>query len=155
MSVIKSKRGLSKLEFYHTARKLRKDLTELLRRDFGIHARGNAKNVDPSLPDDYFDEDIADFSRNIKTLLRNLIWNITAANTIYASNEDELRTRRGYMNAAIINCQQLLQEMQYCEDVLPVAVSKFLPYVDTIGFEITLLKGWRKSDNKLLDKIRK
>ena len=36
MSVLKNKRGLSKLEFYHTARKLREDITNLLLRDFGV-----------------------------------------------------------------------------------------------------------------------
>jgi hypothetical protein len=39
MSVLKSRRGLSKLEFYHNARKLRKELTGLLLRDFGVHKR--------------------------------------------------------------------------------------------------------------------
>jgi hypothetical protein len=36
LSVLKSKRGLSKLEFYHNARKLRRDITSLLLRDFGV-----------------------------------------------------------------------------------------------------------------------
>lgn len=138
MSVLKNKRELSKLEFYHTARKLRKELIELLRRDFGIHSRGNAKKIDASF---------------IRTLLRDLIWNITAANTIYATTKEELRIRRNYQNAAIINCQQLLQELQFCEDALPIKASKLLPFVETIGFEITLLKGWRKSDNKIAEKL--
>jgi hypothetical protein len=38
--VLKKKRGLSKLEFYHNARKMRKELTMLVLRDFGIHSRG-------------------------------------------------------------------------------------------------------------------
>ena len=153
MSVLKNKRGLSKLEFYHTARKLRKELIALLRRDFGIHSRGNAKKIDASLPCDYYDDDMKDFSSNIRTLLRDLIWNITAANTIYATTKEELRIRRNYQNAAIINCQQLLQELQFCEDALPIKASKLLPFVETIGFEITLLKGWRKSDNKIAEKL--
>lgn len=36
MSVPKSKRNLSQLEFYHTAFTLRKNLTELLLKDFSI-----------------------------------------------------------------------------------------------------------------------
>jgi hypothetical protein len=36
MSVLKNKRGISQLEFYHTARSLREDMTKLLLRDFGI-----------------------------------------------------------------------------------------------------------------------
>jgi hypothetical protein len=81
--------------------------------------------------------------------------NITAGNTIYPVTEAELQTRRQYQTAAIVNCEQLLQEMHYCEDILPVAVSKFLPYVDAIEFEIKLLKGWRKSNNKLNEKLKR
>jgi hypothetical protein len=36
MSVLKNKRGLSKLEFYHNARELRKLMIKVLLRDFGI-----------------------------------------------------------------------------------------------------------------------
>ena len=160
MSVLKSKRGLSKMEFYHNARKLRRELTEFLRRDFGVHSRKNASKINPTLPDDWYDEDIVDFSKNIRILLRNLVWNITAANTINASSEKlveekkkRLSERRGYQNAAIINCQQLIQEFQFCEDSLPINAEKLLPYVESLNLEITLLKGWRKSDNKLWEQI--
>lgn len=160
MSVLKSKRGLSKMEFYHNARKLRRELTEFLRRNFGVHSRKNASKINPTLPDDWYDEDIVDFSKNIRILLRNLVWNITAANTINASSEKlveekkkRLSERRGYQNAAIINCQQLIQEFQFCEDSLPINAEKLLPYVESLNLEITLLKGWRKSDNKLWEQI--
>lgn len=153
MSVLKNKRGLSKMEFYHNARKLRRELTEFLRRDFGVHSRSNASKIDPVLPDDWYDEDIVEIARNIRMLLRNLMWNITAANTIYAVTKEELQIRRNYQNEAIINCQQLIQELQFCEDTLPIKATKLLPYVDAIGFEITLLKGWRKSDNKVAEKL--
>lgn len=153
MSVLKNKRGLSKMEFYHTARKIRRELTEFLRRDFGIHSRNNASKIDPTLPDDWYDEDMKEIAQNIRMLLRNLMWNITAANTIYAVTKEELQVRRNYQNTAIINCQQLIQELQFCEDALPIKASKLLPYVEAIGFEITLLKGWRKSDNKIAEKL--
>ena len=55
MSVPKGKQGLSGMEFYHNARKLRKEMKEFLRRDFGVHSRKNAHNIDPSLPDDWYD----------------------------------------------------------------------------------------------------
>jgi hypothetical protein len=159
MGVLKNKRGLSKLEFYHTARKLRKDLTEFVRREFGVHSRNNAKRMNPELPDDYYDEDIVEFGRNVRLALRNMMWNITGANSIYARGkpgdpvfEAEMVRRRQYQDAAIINCQQLIQEMQFAEDSLPVDANKFIPYVKELGKEIMLLKGWRKSDNKIWGK---
>jgi hypothetical protein len=158
MSVLKNKRGLSKLEFYHNARKLRRDITNLLLRDFGIRDKvRKVKGVDGedmTVIESYPDWLIEQFRGGIMRILRNLMMNITAGNTIYPANESELRLRRQYQTAAIINCEQLLQEMHYCEDILPVHVSKFLPYVDAIEFEIKLLKGWRKANNKLNEKLK-
>ncbi len=153
MSVLKNKRGLSKMEFYHNARKLRRELTEFLRRDLGVHSRKNARRIDPSLPDDWYDEDMAETARSIRHLLRSLVLNITAANSIHARTMRELEDRRHYQNAAIINCQQILQEFLFCEDSLPVSAESLLPYVEAVGFEITLLKGWRKSDNRFIKQI--
>ena len=53
MSVLKNKRNVSKMEFYHTARRLRREIILLMRRDFGINNKGNAKNIDPALPDNF------------------------------------------------------------------------------------------------------
>jgi hypothetical protein len=157
MGVLKSKRGLSKLEFYHNARKMRRELTELLLRDFGIHSRGAGFKADTGAepPEGYYDEVVQEFSENIRQLLRNIMWNITAGNTIYPVNDSELQMRRQYQTAAIINCEQLLQEFLYCEDVLPVKASKFMPYIEQIQFEVKLLKGWKKSSNKLEEQITK
>lgn len=153
MSVLKNKRGLSKLEFYHTARKLRRDITNFLLRDFGVRDTTrkikNETGENTSVIESYPDWLLEEFRRNIIQILRNLMMNITAGNTIYPVNQAELDLRRHYQTQAIINCEQLLQEMHYCEDVLPVAVAKFIPYVEQIEFEIALLKGWRKANKKL------
>jgi hypothetical protein len=155
MSVIKNKRGLSKLEFYHNARKMRREITMLVLRDFGIHSRGKKFKEDTGSrqPEEFYDELIAEFSKNIRLLLRNMMWNITAGNTIYPVNDAELQERRLYQDRAIIACEQLLQEMLYYEDVLPVKASKMLSYVEHIEFEIKLLKGWRKANSKIEERI--
>jgi len=129
----------------------------LVLRDFGIHSRGAQFKADTGSqqPEGFYDELISDFSRNIRNLLRNLVMNITAGNTIYPVSKDELQTRRHYQTAAIINCEQLLQEILYCQDVLPVKVSKFVPYIEQIEYEISLLKGWRKANSKILALIEK
>jgi hypothetical protein len=155
MSVLKNKRGLSKLEFYHNARRMRREITMLVLRDFGIHSRGKKFKEDTGSqqPEGYYDELLEEFSRNVRQLLRSMIWNITAGNTIYPVNEAEVRERRHYQTAAIVNCEQLMQELLYCEDVMPVKVSKFMPYIEQIEFEIKLLKGWRKANNKIEELI--
>jgi hypothetical protein len=153
MSVLKNKRGLSKLAFYHNARQLRRDITNLLLRDFGVRDKvRKVKTVsgeEVSVIDGYPDWLIVEFRRNIMQILRNLMMNTIAGNTIFPTNDGEMAIRRQYQTAAIINCEQLLQEFHYCEDILPVAVAKFVPFVDAIETEIILLKGWRKSNSKI------
>ena len=155
MSVLKNRRGLSKLEFYHNARKLRKELTLLTLRDFGIHRRGKKfkEETGSQQPEGFYDELLEEFSKSIRNLLRNMMMNITAGNTIFPINQDEIVLRRRYQTGAIVNCEQLLQEMLYCGDVLPVKAAVFAQYIERIEFEIKLLKGWRKANNKIETQI--
>lgn len=175
MSVIKNKRGISDLEFYRNAIKLRKDITLLLLRDFGIRNKvrkstviqGKMSDEDAAtlqalidkyeytnVLDQYPDWLIDKMRNNILNLCYCLVMNITQANTIYPTNESEYYDRRNYQNHAIGNCEQLLQEMQYIISILPTDVNKYLPYVSMIDEEIKLLRGWRKSDNRILRKLK-
>jgi hypothetical protein len=158
MSVLKNNRNLSKLEFYHNARTLREDMTNFLLRDFGVRDKvrkyKGEDNVQVTIIEEYPEWLITFFRESVIKLLRDLMMNITAGNTVYPVTMEELSERRRYQTLAIINCQQLLSEMTYCADVLPVELSKFLPYIDKISFEIKLLKGWRKSSNDLSRKIK-
>ena len=158
MSVHKNKRTLSKLEFYHNARTLREEITNFLLRDFGVRDKvrnfKDDNNVEITVIEQYPAWLITFFRQTIINLLRQLMQNITAANTIYPISLEELSERRRYQNEAIVNCEQLLCELTYCADVLPVELSKFMPYIDKIAFEIKLLKGWRKSSNELARKIK-
>ena len=160
MSVLKNKRHLSKLEFFNTALKLRKDITNLLLMDFGIRDKIRRVKVPDSdkeltIIEEYPEWLITHFRQNIMLILRNLLHHITAANTIYPVNLAEVQARRIYQTKAIVNCEQLLQELQYCADIFPVKLTKFLPFVDSIELEIKLLKGWRKSTNEIEKRIIK
>jgi hypothetical protein len=90
----------------------------------------------------------------MRVIMRNMMLNITAGNTIFPASEDELTLRRRYQTGAIINCEQLLQEAQYAMDVLPVKASMFALFISQIEYEIALLKGWRKANNKIGGHIR-
>jgi hypothetical protein len=149
------------MEFYHTAREIREDITNLLLRDFGVKDKIRSEIIDGNrkltIIEEYPEWLIAYFRENILKILNNLISNVTAGNTIYPINEEELITRRQYQTESVINCEQLLQEIQFCADVLPVKLDKFMPFIERIDKEIALLKGWRKSSNKLRtsNKVRK
>jgi hypothetical protein len=153
MSVLLSNRGLSKMEFYHTAKALREETINFLLRDFGVKDKVRVEIVDGekkiSAIEGYPEWLLVYFRQNILAILHNMMSNITAGNTIYPVNENELTIRRQYQTEAIANCEQLIQEFQFCADTLPVKVEKFLPFIERLEKEILLLKGWRKSSNKL------
>ena len=178
MSVPTWKRSISKMEFFHNALELRKELTNLLMRDFGIKNIkkdityiGKIENFTPDELDvlipifekhkigkDFLDTYPAWLMDRVRLyimdVLRNLISNITQANTIYPNCESEFYDRRNFQNHAIANCEELYQEMQYVISILPSDINKYMRYVDMIEKEIALLKGWRKSDNKILKRIQ-
>jgi hypothetical protein len=59
--VLKNRRGLSKLEFYHNARKMRKELTLFVLMDFGIHSRGRKFKEDAGSRKDFMMNSLKNF----------------------------------------------------------------------------------------------
>jgi hypothetical protein len=148
MSVIASQRGIAKMEFFHRARVIRRDITNLTRIEFGIRS-----NKQPSV----FNKDLTDydrilleeFSENLRNTSRELVYSIVKANTIYPHLEIERDTRRLFQDTAIGCCEIMYQEFSYCVDTFYVRPSIFQPLVDKLNIEIELLKAWRKQTNQM------
>ena len=80
--------------------------------------------------------------------------NICSANTIHITNKEEYYDAKKLSNTMqFVIVKILLQEMQYIICVCHPNVEKYMVYVDIIEKEIVLLKGWRKSDNKIFKEI--
>ena len=73
---------------------------------------------------------------------------ITKANSIYAVMQSEWEERRRYQDEAIATCYWLYQELQYITSLFPTDLNRFIPLLEDIEKEVSLLKGWRQSDNK-------
>ena len=150
MSVLKSKRKESQFQVFHQAYHLRKQMTDLLLRDFGYKGKRNPHETEKQSErrlafEQWF---IVDERKYIIDLLRELITNITMANNIFPTLEYEYIERRLYQDKAIGICNALLQELQYAIETLPVDVNNYIRFADLLQDEIRLLKGWRKSDNR-------
>ena len=178
MAVPVSKRTLSDMEFYHNAVLMRLKITNLLLRDFavkdGVRKLSVLNGMKGMTPEDIKTlEEIAKkyhcekpvllqypqwlietFRTNVLGFLRDIIHNIRAANSIYVLIESEYVERRILQTRAIYACEQLLEEFQFIIHVLPCDINCYLPYAEDIQKEIALLKGWRKSDNRILKQIR-
>ena len=59
--------------------------------------------------------------------------NVRAANSIYPTTLHEYEQRRDYQNTAIVNCEQLLKELQRIVEIFEVDVNLYSRYVkDTL-----------------------
>jgi len=170
MSVLKSKRKVSQFEVFHHLYKTRKEITDLLLRDFGYDFERAEKRLEKvfggkpydALTDEEknrydslkkkneaFDEwFIADERQVIVDCLRSITESVFVANSIYPMYPEELVERRVHQDRAIGQCYRLTQELQYAIETLPVDIDKYLRFGELIQTEINLIKGWRKSDNK-------
>ena len=169
MSVLKSKRKPSQFEVFHQLTKLRKDITDLLLRDFGFDTAKAEKRLEKRFGKpfeeldekqqatytrqkrrwDAFDEwFIEDERKTIVNCLRAITREVYIANSIYPTVQEELTERRLHQDRAIGLCYTLTQELQYAIETLPVDVNQYLRFGEMIQAEVNLIKGWRKSDNK-------
>ena len=134
-NVLRRKRSVSELEFYHNAEELRVELTRFVMSE---------KNV----PKKYRFV----FAQPVVNMLRLMMNNIIAANTVYPTNEHELEMRRDYQTKAIINCEQLIQELQYMMAILPIGADQMKSIAERMITETRLLKAWRKSNKVMMEK---
>jgi len=170
MSVLKSKRKDSQFEVFHHLYKMRKDITDLLLRDFGYSEHKALKSLEKKFGGRTYEQlseaekvqydrrkqrdeafsawFIIDQRKAIVDSLRAITSYVYRANSIYPMYMEELIERRVYQDKAIGECYALTQELQYAIETLPVDVDKYLPFGEMIQTEINLIKGWRKSDNK-------
>ncbi len=177
MSVLKSKRQPSDFEVFHHYYQMRKEITDLLLRDFGYSRSKELKKLQHQFSgkpfeelddqekerysrmeerDKAFDEwFIVEERKTVLTYLRNIGANIFAANDIYPQYQTELEQRRLLQDRAIGYCDGLMQELQYIIETLPVNINKYTRFAEMIQQEIKLIKAWRKSDNKFKKIVNK
>ena len=170
MTVLKSKRKESQFEVFHHFYKMRRDITDLLLRDFGYSSKKSEQYLQRLFGGRSYDElndtekqhynlrkgktnafekwFILDQRQAVTDCLRGVGENIFVANSIYPLYPEELIERRIHQDRAIGQCNRLLQELQYAIETLPVDINVYLRFAESIEKEINLIKGWRKADNK-------
>lgn len=170
MSVPVGKRKQSDFEVIKHFYRLRRDMTELILRDFGFSEKKYNKKLSKmfggipydelndsqkdhydkkaSLNDAFMEWYIGHQRGIIIDCIGNVTKHIFIANSIYPSAIEELTERRIHQDIAIGECFRMLQELQYTIETLPVDINKYHIFIENINKEINLLKAWRKSDNK-------
>ena len=139
MSVVKSKRGKSNVEFEQIYFQLADGIDNLVEYDFyaeGLLAQKNRVFLDIR-------------SRTLEDLTDKLLYYIKIANSIYPTCMTEWEERRVTIGKAIGICYAILTNYQRIMIRLRVPDNKYTMDVRNIMRMINSLKAWRKSDNKL------
>ena len=177
MSVLKSKRKASQFEVFHHLYKLRREITDLLLRDFGYsYEKGDKRLVKMfggrnytelteteqerydrlkqkyASFDDWF---VYDERQVIVDCLREITKEVFIANSIYPTCYEELVQRRLHQDEAIGQCYRLAQELQSAIETLPVDVNAYLRFGEMIQTEINpkRLTTMRRKMKKLVHKL--
>ena len=139
MSVVKSKRSKSNVEFEQIYFQLADGIDNLVEHDFyaeGLLAQKNRVFLDIR-------------SRTLEDLTDKLLYYIKIANSIYPTCMTEWEERRVTIGKAIGICYAILTNYQRIMIRLRVPDNKYTMDVRNIMRMINSLKAWRKSDNKL------
>ena len=175
MSVLVPNRKQSGFQVFHNLEVLRKEITDFLLRDFGYDTVKQERKLERQFGrrpyealtepekiryerlasrwvgfDEWF---LMDERKYIADCLRGITKHVYMANSIYPIYREELIERRIHQDQAVGLCYDLVQELQYVMETLPVDANAFLRYSKLIQTEINLIKSWRKSDNKKLNVV--
>ena len=154
MSVLVSKRTESKFEAIIHSVELHDMLIDLIQRNFGV--RDVEKFVRSRFAYSAEEDEYAkhrylmqNFKSRVDQLASQLTSNVRAANSLYPTSMAEYERRREYQNNAIVNCEQLIKELQRVVEIFDVDINLYNRYVKAIDREIDLIKKWRQRDNKI------
>lgn len=160
MSVLASKRKESKFEVITFSKDLHDMLREFMQRNFGVKDLDQFVRVRYA----YGKDDVEDFEkyrylmhthkREIDRLATLMTSNLRAANSNYPVNMREYEYRRLSQEVAILNCEQILKELQQVVETFEVDLNVYDRYVEAIDREIGLIKKWRQSDNKIKARLQ-
>lgn len=155
MSVLVSDRKESKFEAITYSVELRGLLIELMQRGFGVKDLNSVARRRYAFGKDDIENPakyvylIQSFKNRIDSTSSLLTNNVRAANSIYPTSLAEYEQRRSYQNIAIVNCEQLISELQQVVEIFEVDINIYSKYIKAIDREIGLIKKWRQRDNKI------
>ena len=128
MSVIKSKRDESEIEFVHTARQLQ------------IHTIQKCVNF-PKRYTFYVSQPIAACATRIHEYVK-------CANSIYPLNQHEAQLRRDYMLRANAELNSLVSQIEVANELFGIEGDKLKYWMDIVEKEMRLVKGTMKKDRE-------
>lgn len=161
MSVLANDRNLSKFEAIVHSEELHTQLRDLMQRNFGVKDLRRfaymqcAYGIDNVEDYEKYYWRLMTHKKNIDKMATLMTSNVRAAYSTFPSNLHECEIRRDYQNAAIVNCEQIIKEIQRVVTDFNLDINKLKPFIVAIDREIDLIKGWRQRDNKIRKRLQK
>lgn len=128
MSVIKSKRGESEMEFIHTARQLQ------------IHTIQKCVNF-PKRYTFYVSQPIAAAATRIHEFVK-------CANSVYPLNKHEAQIRRDYLLRANAELNSLVSQIEVAQQLFGIEPDALRYWMEIVEKEIRLVKAVMKKDRE-------
>lgn len=128
MSVIRSQRSDSKMEFIHTARELQ------------IYSIKKCSNF-PKRYTFYISQPIANSATRIHEYVK-------MANSVYPTNAHEAQIRRDYLIRANAELNSLVSQIEVAQELFGLDPDVIKYWMDIVGKEIRLVKGVMKDDKE-------
>ena len=144
MSIVKSKRSQSKIEFEMIYFQVADGVDNLV--EHGFYADGLVLQQNRWFINARF--------QTLQKLTDDLLYHIKIANSIYPTCLKELEERRVSMDKAIGVCYAILTNYQRIMTRLRVPDNKYTLDIKNVMRMINALKAWRKSDNKFKDSLQ-
>ncbi len=128
MSVIKSKRGESEMEFIHTARQLQ------------IHTIQKCVGF-PKRYTFYVSQPLAEMATRVHEYVK-------CANSVYPVNQHEVQMRRDYLLRANAELNSMVSQIEVANELFGIEGDKMKFWLDIVEKEIRLVKGTLKKDRE-------
>ena len=128
MSVIKSKRSESEMEFIHTARQLQ------------IHTIKKCTGF-PKRYTFYVSQPLAACATRIHEYVK-------CANSIYPTNQQDAQIRREYLIRANAELNSMVSQLEIANELFGIEGNKMQFWMDLVDKEIRLVKGTMKKDKE-------
>lgn len=95
------------------------------------------------------------YRQRLLTYGAQLTYNIRMAHDIYIITDLDFKYRRMFQNRAIGIVNLLMEEITYLFELFPKYTNQFTELLKKLDKENALLKGWRKSTDKVKDRFEK
>ena len=128
MSVIKSKRGESEMEFIYTARQLE------------IHTIRKCAHF-PKKYTFYVSQPLANMATRVHQYVKK-------ANSVYPANQHEAQIRRDFLIRANAELQSMISEIEVAHEIFGLEPKEMTFWMDLVEREIRLVKAVMKKDRE-------